>query len=94
MKAKLPHHPRFRVGVLAPLLLVAAAPAYAVDCSRPGRIDEVRACQAAAKGMTALRQFRDSRRGIYQIELRDYEQAIARVAKEEAAAIKVARADR
>ena len=94
MKAKLSHHPRFRVAALAPLFLVAAAPAYAVDCSKPGRIDEVRACEAAAKGMTALRQFRDSRRGIYQIDLRDYEQAVARVAKEDAAAVKVARADK
>ena len=74
-------------------LLVAAPLAHAqVDCSKPGRVDYARACQEAAKGMNALRQFRDARRGIYAIDLRDFEHAVGKIAKEDDGKVKLAQA--
>ena len=90
MNAKHVRPVRLSAALVAPLLLVAPFAHAQVDCSKPGRIDYVRACQEAAKGMTALRQFRDARRGVYAIDLRDFEQAAAKVAKEEEGNPKVA----
>lgn len=78
--------------LVAPLLLAAPLAHAQVDCSQPGRVDYARACQEAAKGMNALRQFRDARRGIYAIDLREFEHAVAKVAKEVDGKVKVAQA--
>lgn len=78
--------------LVAPLVVAAPLAHAQIDCSKPGRVDYVRACQEAAKGMTALRQFRDARRGVYAIDLRDFEHVVAKVAKEDEASTRVATA--
>lgn len=85
-------NPKRFLPLVAPLLLAAPLAHAQVDCSKPGRVDYVRACQEAAKGMTALRQFRDAKRGIYAIDLRDFEHAVVKVAKEDDGKVKIAQA--
>ena len=85
-------NPKRFLPLVAPLLVAAPLAHAQVDCSKPGRVDYVRACQEAAKGMTALRQFRDAKRGIYAIDLRDFEHAVVKVAKEDDGKVKIAQA--
>ena len=55
----------------------AAASASKVDCAKPNDTGEARACKAAAQGVAELRQFIWSRRGVYQLYIYDFDDAVA-----------------
>ena len=66
--------PTFAFVVTAALATSAAA--RPVDCAQPSGREEVRACQAAAGGVDALRQFIQRTRGIYILYIQDFSAAV------------------
>lgn len=54
-----------------------AASAATVDCAKPIDRGEMLACQAAEKGVSALRQFIWSRRGVYALYIYDFDSRVA-----------------
>jgi hypothetical protein len=57
--------------------IASGASAAPVDCAKPADRGEARACQAAAQGVAALRQFIWSRRTVYILYIWDFDHMVA-----------------
>lgn len=58
--------------------MAIASPAHAApaDCTAPKGIEQQRACKAATGGTESLRRFAERTRGVYNIYVYDYDNAI------------------
>jgi hypothetical protein len=73
---------RYRIRNVAILTLtmlasvLASQSGFTADCNNPAGIAERRACEKAAQGIDALRQFAQRTRAIHNVYLPEYEKAL------------------